>query len=97
MNGNFHLSKISLFIIGKCVRVSVCVSVCVSACLCVCVFMRVSVGACKCQYKYVTFDWWVQKLQYFVLITLQRDNSKNCQLSTKYRVTLNNFWYTLFI
>ena len=28
----------------------------------------------KCQYEYVTFDWWVQKLQYFVLITLQTDN-----------------------
>ena len=35
--------------------------------------------------RYVTFDWWVQKLQYFVLITLQTDNSKTGQLSTKYR------------
>ena len=51
-----------------------------------CVGVCVCVGACKCQCEYVTFDWWVQKLQYFVLITLQTDNSKTGQLSTKYRV-----------
>ena len=45
-------------------------------CECVCVSVCVSVGACTCQYVYVTFDWWVQKLQYFVLITLQTDNNK---------------------
>ena len=53
---------------------------CVGVCMCVCV------GACKCQCVYVTFVWWVQQLQYFVLITLQTDNSKTGQLSTKYRV-----------
>ena len=49
-----------------CVGMCICVGVCM--CMCICV------GACKYQYEYVTFDWWVQNLQYFVLITLQTDN-----------------------
>ena len=94
--------------VGRRAHVSVCVSVCVCVCVCVCaracvcvsvcvyICGCVCVGACKCQWEYVTFDWWIQMLQYFVLITLQTDKTI-VKLSTKYRVKWNYFWYTLFI